>query len=266
MIPLNEIIIAVKVARERAEREPEITQIALAELLLDDPATAPSDTLFINQSLPAEETFLTATLENSPLLKELAAHGRQASALIKAEKGRFHPEVFLFADWEVYKDNSLILDYVPDWQVGVGVNFTLLDRVGRSKSIAAAHKARDSVTSIKQGTKRFLDLAARVAYREANQALRQYIGLNASLELGQENLRLRNKAFIEGLSTSVELVDAELFVAAVKLEQSAAAYAYIVSLARLLALTGEMESFTDYLSRGIQVSSYESTTLKRTSP
>jgi outer membrane protein TolC len=255
-----------KVARERARRQLEITRIALAELLLQDPATDPSDSLFINQSLPAEEAFLTATLDNSPLLKELAAHDRQAAALVKAEQGRFHPEVFLFADWEVYKDNSLIFDYVPDWQVGVGINFTLLDRVGRSKSIAAANKTRDSVTSIKQGTKRFLDLAARVAYREANQALSQYGGLNASLELGQENLRLRNKAFVEGFSTSVELVDAELFVAAVKVEQSAAAYAYIVSLARLLALTGEMESFTDYLSRGIQLSSYESTTLKRTSP
>jgi len=255
-----------RVASERAERELEITHIALAELLLQDPATAPSDTLFINQSLPAEETFLTATLENSPLLKELAAHDRQAAALIKAEKGRFHPEVFLFADWEIYKDNSLAFDYVPDWQVGVGVNFTLLDRVGRSKSIAAAHKARDSVGSIKQGTKRFLDLAARVAYRKANQALSQHAGLNASLELGQENLRLRKKAFIEGFSTSVELVDAELFVLAVKVEQSAAAYAYVVSLARLLALTGEMDSFSDYQRRGIQLSSSESTTPKRTNP
>jgi outer membrane protein TolC len=255
-----------KVARERAERELEITHIALAELLLQDPSTTPSDTLFINESLPAEEAFLTATQENSPLLKELAAHDRQAAALIKAEKGRFHPEVFLFADWEVYKDNSLIFDYVPDWQVGVGVNFTLLDRIGRSKSIAAAHKARDSVTSIKQGTKRFLDLAARVAYREANQALSQYVGLNASLELGQENLRLRKKAFIEGFSTSVELVDAELFVSAVKVEQSAASYAYVVSLARLLALTGEMESFSNYQSRGTQLSSSLSTTPKRTSP
>ena len=255
-----------KVARERAERELEITHIALAELLLHDPSTVPSDNLFINESLPPEEAFLTATLENSPLLKELAAHGRQAAALIKAEKGRFHPEVFLFADWEVYKDNSLIFDYVPDWQVGVGVNFTLLDRIGRSKSIAAAHKAKDSVTSIRQGTKRFLDLAARVAYREADQALSQYLGLNASLELGQENRRLRQKAFIEGFSTSVELVDAELFVSAVKLEQSAAAYAYIVSLARLLALTGEMESFSNYQFRGIQISSGKSTTPKRTSP
>jgi len=167
----------------------------------------------------------------------------------------------LYADWEVYKDNSIAFQYIPDWQVGIGVNFTLLDRVGRSKSIDAAHKTQESVTRITQGTKRFLDLAARVAHRQANQALSQYTGLDASLALARENLRLRNKAFIEGFSTSVELVDAELFVGAVMVEKSAAAYAYIVSLARLLALTGEMDSFADYQNRGFQLS-----TNKRTTP
>jgi len=249
-----------KVGTERAERELEIARITLAEMLLHESAADPSDMLFINDSLPAEEEFLTATLNNSPLLKELKAHDRQADALIRAEKGSLRPEVFLYADWEIYKDNSIILQYVPDWQVGIGVNFTLLDRVVRNKSIDAAHKAQESVGRITQGTKRFLDLAARVAHREANQALSQYAGLEASVALAQENLRLRNKAFLEGFSTSVELVDAELFMASVLTEQSAAAYAYIVSLARLLALTGDMDSFASYQVRGIQLDSNERTT------
>jgi len=249
-----------RVARERAERILEITRITLAELLLQGPATDPSDTLFVNDSLPAEEKFLTATLSNSPLLKELKAHDRQAGALIRAEKGRFYPEVFLFADWEVYKDNSIAFQYIPDWQVGIGVNFTLLDRIGRSKSISAAEKTQESVTRVTQGTKRFLDLAARVAHREASQALSQYAGLDASLALARENLHLRKKAFIEGFSTSVELVDAQLFVEAVMVEKSAAAYAYVVSLARLLALTGEMDSFADYQGRGNQLSLNKRTT------
>ena len=250
-----------KVARERARRELEITRITLAELLMQEPETDPSDALFINDSLPGEEEFLAATLSNSPVLKDLKAHDRQADALIRAERGRFHPEVFLFADWEVYKDNSIVFDFVPDWQVGIGVNFTLLDRIGRSKSIGAAEKTQESVTRVTQGTRRFLDLAARVAHREANQALSQYAGLDASLALAQENLRLRNKAFIEGFSTSVDLVDAQLFVESVMIQKSAAAYAYIVSLARLLALTGEMDSFADYQGRGFQLSFN-----KRTSP
>ena len=238
------------VSRKNSERVLEITRITLGELLHEQPGYDPSDALFINKNLPAEARFLAATMDNSPLLKELEANDRQTAALIQAERGRFHPEVFLFADYEVYKDNSIVFSYIPDWQVGVGVNFKLLDRIGRSKSIGAAHKAQQSVSSIREGTKRFLDLATRVAYREANQALDQYLGLDASLELAQENLKLRNKAFLEGFSTSVELVDAQLFLGAVKVEQSAAAYAYIVSLARLLALSGDLVSFADYQARG----------------
>jgi len=76
--------------------------------------------------------------------------------------------------------------------------------------------------------------------------------LYSSLALAQENLRLRTKAFSQGFSTSVELIDAQLFIATVETAQSAAAYQYIVSLARLLSLSGETDRFDQYLKIGNQ--------------
>jgi outer membrane protein TolC len=238
------------VARGRAERELGIARLTLGEMLMQKAKINPLDALFINESMPTEEDFAIRTLNNSPVLRELQARDKEAQALIKVQKGRFHPELFVFADYEVYKDDSIAFNLIPDWQVGVGLNFTVVDRIGRSKSIGAAHKTREAVTELSQGTERALDLAARIAHRQAEQAVTEYLGLQSSIELAKENLRLREIAFKQGMSTSVELVDAQLFLSVVNAEQSVAAYQFVVSLGRLLALSGEMESFADYQRLG----------------
>lgn len=238
------------VARGRAERELGIAQLTLGKLLMQPAELKPQDALFINESIPSEEEFSLRALNNSPILSELQARDREAAALLKVQKGRFHPELFVFADYEVYKDDAIAFELIPDWQVGVGLNFTLVDRIGRSKSIRAAHKTKEAVAALSQGTERALDLASRVAHREAQQAITEYLGLRSSVELAAENLRLREIAFTQGFSTSVELIDAQLFLSVVHAEQSVAAYQFVASLGRLLALSGEMDSFADYQRLG----------------
>lgn len=238
------------VAQERAERELGIAQLTLGKLLMQSAELRPQDALFINETIPSEDEFSGRTLGNSPVLRELKARDSEAGALLKVQKGRFHPEVFVFADYEVYKDDTIAFELIPDWQVGIGLKFTLVDNIGRSKSIEAAHKTKQAVAELSQGAERALDLAARVAHRQAEQAISEYHGLNSSVELANENLRLREIAFNQGLSTSVDLVDAQLFLSVVHAEQSIAAYKFVASLGRLLALTGEMDSFTDYQRLG----------------
>jgi outer membrane protein TolC len=238
------------VARGRAERELGIARLTLGKLMMQSAELKPQDALFISETIPSEEEFSRRALNNSPILRELQARDREADALLKVQKGRFHPELFVFADYEVYKDDAIAFELIPDWQVGIGLNLTLLDRIGRSKSIGAAHKAKDAVAELSQGTERALDLAARVAHREADQAISEYHGLVSSVELAAENLRLREIAFTQGFSTSVELIDAQLFLSVVHAQQSVAAYRFVASLGRLLALSGEMDSFADYQRLG----------------
>jgi len=61
--------------------------------------------------------------------------------------------------------------------------------------------------------------------------------------LAQENKRLRDLAFRQGLSTSIEKVDAELKLTAVETQQLGAKYRYIQAYARLMAISGQLEEF-----------------------
>lgn len=83
-------------------------------------------------------------------------------------------------------------------------------------------------------------------YLEAQQAVDEVIGLESSIRLAKENLDLREKAFNQGLSNSLEVVDAQLYLASIETQQSAARFRYLISLNKLLALSSEMNSFAQY--------------------
>jgi len=61
--------------------------------------------------------------------------------------------------------------------------------------------------------------------------------------LAHENYRLRELAFSEGLSTSVELVDAQIFLLGAKTKRLNAAYNFVQKLSQLSVLSGDREMF-----------------------
>jgi outer membrane protein TolC len=140
----------------------------------------------------------------------------------------------------------------PNWMVGVGVSVPLLDNNGRSENVRAAHSAVLQVSHLQAQAKRDLSVLVEKTYFEAEQAIEEVEGLNSSLALAQENLRLRSKMFTQGLSTSLEVVDAELYLASIKTQQLVAGFNYVVALNKLLALSNEMTSFSQYAENAFQ--------------
>lgn len=234
------------VERTKAENDLKIAQLALTQILGQSQSVEPSEQLFINKNLPHMDVFIDQTLMTYPGLKILDAKEKQASSLIKAEKGKYYPEVYLYGDYSLYEDDSLASEMKPDWLVGIGVNVPLLDTSGRSDKVAAAHSAVSQVQFLKSQAKQDLTVLVQKTYLEANQAIEEVQGLNSSLSLAQENLSLRKKAFTQGLSNSLEVVDAELYLASIKTQQSAARFKYLISLNKLLALTSEMNAYSSY--------------------
>ncbi|MFA0221051.1 TolC family protein [Vibrio splendidus] len=247
------------VERTKAQNDLKIAQLALTQILGQSQSVEPSEQLFINKNLPHMDVFIDQTLMTYPGLKILDAKEKQASSLIKAEKGKYYPEVYLYGDYSLYEDDSLASEMKPDWLVGIGVNVPLLDTSGRSDKVAAAHSAVSQVQFLKSQAKQDLTVLVQKTYLEANQAIEEVQGLNSSLALAQENLLLRKKAFTQGLSNSLEVVDAELYLASIKTQQSAARFKYLISLNKLLALTSEMNAYSSYLTSSV-LSDFDSKT------
>lgn len=234
-----------RIDTQKARRSLEIAELALGRML-KLPRAEPGNSLFVNKDLPRLEGLVSQTLEVHPGLKLLSAKKEQAKGLIRVEQGKYAPEVFLFGNYNLYEDDSLAAKTAPDWLVGVGVSMPLVSRDGRSETVQAAKSAELQVNLLQAKTRQDLELLVEKTWREAAQGLEEYQSLSSTQALAEENVLLRDKAFGQGLSTSLDVVDAQNQLAGVKTQRAAAAYQYVVSLARLLALSGQMNSFNQY--------------------
>lgn len=234
------------VERKKAEHSLNIAQAALTQVLGQTEKVEPRDEIFINQNLPSLDAFIDQTLATYPGLDILDAKEKQANSLIKAEKGKYYPEVYAFGDYNLYEDDSLSGQLEPEWLVGIGVSIPLVENTGRSENMKAASSAVNQIQYLKKQARQDLSVLVEKTYLEAQQALEEVLGLNSSISLAHENLRLRQKAFTQGLGRSLDVVDAELYLASVKTQQDAASFQYLHSLNKLLALSNEMDSFVSY--------------------
>jgi outer membrane protein TolC len=241
-----------QVERRKAQRNMDIAQMALNRLLQEKFNITPGNKLFVNDDMPELASIVTDTLNNHPGLGVLDAKRLQAQGLVDVKEGEYWPEAFLFGNYRLYQQDTLADELIPDWLVGVGVKIPLSSRSGRSGKLKAARSTLSKIDLLKAQAVRDLGLLVEQTWREAQTAREEYNGLATSLELAHENIRMRVEAFTQGLSTSLEVVDAELFLVSVQTQQQAAAYRYVLSLARLLALSNQMAEFTVYQANGRQ--------------
>ncbi|WP_420822970.1 TolC family protein [Vibrio variabilis] len=245
------------VERKKAEHSLNIAQAALTQVLGQIEKVEPRDELFINRTLPPLDAFIDQTLDTYPGLAILDAKEKQASSLIKAEKGKYYPEVYAYGDYSLYHGDSLTSQLKPDWLVGIGVSVPLLENSGRSEQMKAAGSAVSQVQFLRKQARQDLSVLVEKTYLEAQQALDEVQGLNSSIKLAQENLKLRQKAFSQGLGRSLDVVDAELYLASIKTQQDAASFQYLLSLNKLLALSSEMNNFSSYKYNAITLPNYD---------
>ena len=235
-----------RVERRKAASELDIAGVALTRMLKSSESVVTRDNLFLNDTLPPLSSFIAKTLAHSPGLGILKAKQEQAAGLIAVEEGKYLPTVAVFGNYNIYEEDDLANKLLPDWVVGVGIKVPLFERSGRAGNLGAAKSMARQLTSLQLQAKSDLSVLAEKTYRQAEQAVEEYTGLGSSLELAEETVNLRIKAFAQGLSTSLDVVDAELFLAGVKTQRAAAGYNYVLALAKLLAVSGEAEDLFLY--------------------
>ena len=233
---------------KRAQQDVEIARAGLANILSLPEAGDPSSPLVIAVALDPLDRFEQSAQQVHPAFDVLAAQRSLAGQALKAEQGQYLPDVYLFGMRELHEGGLTILD--PKWAVGVGVSWKLFDGFERSHKVAAARLQQQRVEDVEHRAR--LDVATLVEkqYRELTKAREQFDALEAALDLGRENLRVRTRAFEEGLATSLDVVDARLSLSRVELERLAAAYDYDVALAALLEQSGQSDRFEQILATG----------------
>ncbi|WP_051538367.1 TolC family protein [Prolixibacter bellariivorans] len=160
---------------------------------------------------------------------------------IKKEKSAWYPDVYMMGTANVY--NKDLSEYMPDWYVGVGLKFDLFDGRARVNKIHAARSAKDQVEAYERKVRFDIQTAVTKLYLEMQNDNEQYQSLGKSLEFADEYLRVKNKAFQQGLASSTDVVDASLNLSKTRIERLKVVYEFDVMLAKMLEICGRSNDF-----------------------
>ncbi|MCE5265882.1 MAG: TolC family protein [Deltaproteobacteria bacterium] len=227
-----------------ARKDVEIARIALADIVGGIESYEPVSPLFMVHDLGPLDSLREGIAGGHPMLREASAKRAQADEGWKAERARWFPEVYLFGMRELSRSDLTLLD--PAWAVGVGASVTLFDGGMRRHRILAAQGTQREVALIEQRIKKEIVLLAEKRFRELLKAHERFVSLQASLGLGEENLRTRRLAFREGLATSLDVVAAERSLSGIRVERLRSAFSFDVSLAEYLEACGQSARFEAY--------------------
>ena len=230
-----------------AQTDRKIAETELADLLRE-PAVGDLDTpMFVVKNLGTLTDWQNQALNFNPVLKAIEAQHDMAQQGVKAAKSAFHPQVYLFGQYNIIKHYLTISE--PDWMAGIGVNFTLWDNRDRSARVGSAQalvqKAEAAQGSARQEIKKLVE----IAWLRSSQALEQHELTQSAVALARENLRLRDKAFEEGMSTIDDVNDARNKLIGAEVAQRVAAYRFVVSYSLLHAACGKMNDFLTVFDR-----------------
>ncbi|PIV81052.1 hypothetical protein COW53_06410 [bacterium CG17_big_fil_post_rev_8_21_14_2_50_64_8] len=232
---------------QAAEQDVLLAKAALRALLHEQLDPRPSSKLFVVHDLPSLEVMQHDAVGANPNLLRLEAQQKLAESAVSVERADYLPDVALFARYELYPDDLTELD--PRWAAGIGLQLNIFDGFARGHRVSAARATASMVDHARQGAQNDIALLVEHNYRRVVKAVEQFDTLEATIELATENLRVRTRAFEEGMATSLDVVDAVNMLSGVELAQLGAAHDFVTSLAELLAATGHAESFADYMQK-----------------
>ena len=232
---------------QNAQSQVETIAAALNSTIGQTDDYQPVTAMFILERIEPLDHFRTLAAERNPLLDQVDQKRRLAYEGVRAQRSSFLPQVVAMGGMSFY--DYQVSKVLPRWAVGVGVNFTLFDGLNREYKYSAAKQTVRRVEALQDKAGNDISVLVEKLYNQMENYRTQMASIEASLAFAEEYLKTKNAAFLEGMSSSTDLIDAELNLAKVKTERIEAAYRYDVSLAKLLEAAGISDEFTAYMRR-----------------
>ncbi|QNH52139.1 TolC family protein [Acinetobacter venetianus] len=238
-----------EVARNNAERTYQnaksnlsASEFSLQNLLKTKEDLSLTTPLFVNNAQSQSLDKLLANYDqNSSLIKKLKMDTELANENIKIQQSAKKPSVFAFGEYG--------LDSKENWIIGVMAKYNLFSGIDNNKNIRAAELKKYAAELMTERTKQEVENVIYKSYSELNSSQTSHQLLTQNIKAAQENLRIQQLSFKEGMGTATQVIDAQNALSALKSEMSINAYKYILSLATLLQSYGSIDEFKLYVNQ-----------------
>lgn len=231
-----------------SELQAETVGSALCNTIGTDSAATPVTAMFVMDAIETLEYYQRVAEDNNPLLNQVDLKRQLAKQNVNVHRADFFPQIVAMGGGTFY--NYQVTKMLPRWAVGVGFNFKIFDGLNREYKYSAAKNTMRRVEALQTKAEKDIAILVESIYNKMINYRNQITSIESSIAFAEEYLRAKNAAYLEGMGTSTDLIDAELNLAKVKIERMQAAYNFDLYLAKLLEAAGISDEFMTY-SRGI---------------
>ena len=179
--------------------------------------------------------------QNSSLIKKLQMDTQLANENVRIQQAAKKPSVFAFGEYG--------LDEKENWIIGVMAKYNLFSGVDKNKNVHAAELKRYAAELMTERTKQEIENVLYKSFSELNSSQTSHQLLTQNTKAAQENLRIQQLSFKEGMGTATQVIDAQNALNGLKTEMAINAYKYILSLATLLQSYGSIDEFKLYVNQ-----------------
>lgn len=196
-------------------------------------------------TLPLEKLQEIA-LKNRSDLKSLAFRKKAVGAQKIIAGSHFLPQIVLSADvqHQAYLDNSKVQwnDYTRAKSASIGVQFPLFEGGKRIIEMQQAIIQNKKITLQLAQMKRAVLLNVKNSFNSFKEARQNLQSLKQAFKQAKETLRLANLTYKEGLSTQVDVLNAQAAFTASELQYRQGIFKYNVAQLELLKAIGKLET------------------------
>ena len=232
------------------QKDIELAQTALSGVIGEETSalTTLSSPLFEVAPLQSLDYYQDLAKKNFPSIVQAHLKKELTEQNIKAQWAAFLPDVALIGKKYLWSKN-LPLTEPDNWAVGVGLQWNIFNGFSDKNKIAQAKAQRESVEQLTAQAEKDVQTLVKKHYTEIEKQREQLQSLQESLEFARELVRVRNQAFSEGLSSSTDVADANLYLASIEIKCYQALFEMDKVLAQLLEICGLSGEYTNYMKK-----------------
>jgi outer membrane protein len=189
------------------------------------------------------DTLVSTAFEKRPDVLGMNARVKAGESGLTSARGGFWPQIYLIGNYNYLRPNSRIyptVDKFKDtWDVTVSLSFDVWNwwQTGYQSNQAEAQlaQAQEGLSMIKDGVM----LEVTQSYLGVNQFKERKAVSEKGVKQAEENYRITNDKYRNGMTSNSELLDAEVALLQAKLNLTQSLVDYELSIARLSKAIGE---------------------------
>lgn len=183
---------------------------------------------------------------HQPIFKMIEQKKTMVEQQHALDVSEFLPQIAAWGEYGWFREEYPVI--MPPYMIGVQAKINLFNGLKKYNNLKATKFLLKEVDAAQKYASGQVDLWVNKSYREVINKEERYLKMKPTVDLAAKNLQINEKRFQEGLSKSIDVIDAQMLNEAMQVERLKSLYDYYIALADLYLATGNPEKVISLLN------------------